>query len=262
MRSYRELITPDMAAELLRGGDHNRSLNQNWVTTLSRDMIAGRWKLTPQGIVLDEDGKLLDGQHRLSAVVRAKVPAEFWVTEGAPFEMFRYLDGGRSRSMYDRLKISGYDDPSQLAAISRKVYAWRSEQPWKMTKHPSRDELQEIIDKDSSLPDAAKFAHGWNSRPNPATAGFAWWLFTNIDAEDGIWFMERLRTGADLPENSGVWAVRDRLWRQSEQGRFQKTELTLAYVILGWNAYRDNRSVTRLSVRNPLTNENYPKPRR
>jgi hypothetical protein len=260
MESYRQVITPERATELLGTTEHNRSVMQNWVTTLSRDMVAGRWQLTPQGIILDEDGRLLDGQHRLSAVVRAKVPVEFWVTEGSPSEVFRYLDSGRSRTMYDRLTISGYPDATQLAAISRKVFAWKIGQPWKCKVVATRDELLEIIDNDPSVGEAAKFAHSWKSRPAPASAGFAWWLLTNVDAADGTWFMERLRNGTDLAENSGVWAVWDRLWRQQQPGKYQAPELTVAYMINGWNAQRESRSITRLMFRNPVSNENYPIP--
>lgn len=260
MKSYLEEITPDRAATLLRVNEFNRSLNQNWVATLSRDMAAGRWQVTPQGIILDDDGHLLDGQHRLSAVVRAGVPVKFWITEGAATEVFKHLDAGRSRSMNDRLKISGYADPSQLAAISRKVFGWNSGQPWSYNTTPTREELQEIIDKDPLLGDAAKFAHGWKSRPAPAVAGFMWWLLVSIDAEEGNWFMERLRNGTELAENSGVWAVYDRLWRQAQPGKFQKPQLTIAYMINGWNHQRDGKSVQRLYFKNPLSNENYPRP--
>lgn len=260
MESYLAEITPDRAAELLKDRDFNRSLNQNWVTTLSRDMKSGRWELTPQGIILAEDGRLLDGQHRMSAVVRAGIPVKFWVTEGAPIEIFKHLDTGRPRSMYDRLKISGYADPSQLAAISRKVFGWQNSQPWSSRTVPTREELQGVIDSDPLLADAARFAHGWRSRPAPATAGFVWWLFMRVDAEDANWFMERLRNGTELAENSGVWAAYDRLWRQATPGKFQKPELTVAYIISGWNAQRDGRKVQRLMFRNPLSNENYPIP--
>lgn len=260
MESYLEEVTPERAKDLLRTNDLNRSLNQNWVTTLARDMTAERWELTPQGIILAEDGSLLDGQHRLSAVVRAGLPVKFWVTKGAPAEIFKHLDTGRSRSMYDRLKISGYADAAQLASIARKVFAWQNGQPWSTKTVPTRDELQDIIDKDPLLADAAKFAHGWKSRPAPATAAFVWWLLMGVDTEDATWFMERLRNGTELAENSGVWAAYDRLWRQAQPGKFQKPQLTVAYIINGWNVQRDSRRVSRLMFKNPLSNENYPSP--
>src|SRR6266536_433774 len=130
MESYWEDITPARAAELLRTSKLNRSLNQNWVATLSRDMRSGHWVETPQGLVLDEQGNLLDGQHRLNAVRRADMTVRFWVTKGVPAKMFRHLDGGRGRSMADRLGIDRYSDATQLAAISRKVFAWQNNQPW------------------------------------------------------------------------------------------------------------------------------------
>jgi hypothetical protein len=262
MESYLEEITPDKAKELLRTVKDNRSLVQNYVTVLARDMSAERWYASPQGLVLDDQGNVLDGQHRLSAVVRAGVPVKFWVTRGVPRNAFKYLDAGRSRSMADRLRISGYADSTQLAAITRKVFAWEKGQPWSYTTVASRDDLQETIDKNPLLLEAAKFAHAWRSpsRLAPATAAFAWWLFMGMAEEEASWFMERLRTGTELPVDSGVWAVHDRLSRDPERGKYMKPQLTVAYMITGWNAQRDGRPVKRLMFRNPLTNDNYPVP--
>ncbi len=79
-------VSPAQAAEwLLRNHQDNRPVSDSRVTTFAADMAAGHWHLTHQGIAFDERGTLIDGQHRLRAVVEAGVEVELlccWVTGG------------------------------------------------------------------------------------------------------------------------------------------------------------------------------------
>src|SRR5678815_3587241 len=64
-----ELITPEVAQEMLNHNKGNRPVNWNQVEQYAAMMKAGEFKLTAQGIVLDKTGNLLTGQTRLWAVV-------------------------------------------------------------------------------------------------------------------------------------------------------------------------------------------------
>lgn len=75
-----EIVTPEKASEYLAQNKNNRRINSRHVELLMRDMKAGNWRLTHQGIAFDEYGNLLDGQHRLMACVLSKVPIETLVT--------------------------------------------------------------------------------------------------------------------------------------------------------------------------------------
>jgi hypothetical protein len=187
------------------------------------------------------------------------VPVTFWVTEGVPRDMFKHLDGGRPRKMSDRLKISGYQDTIQLAAVSRRIFYWQNGNPVAVGATPSREELQLVIDNDPLVVKAAWFAHSWEERrPSPATAGFAWWLFTGIDAGEATWYMEAIRTGANLEEGNAALTVRNRIIKDENL----KPAAMLAALIYGWNAYLEHRPLSRLVLPNPLKNENFPKVRK
>src|SRR5690349_1505768 len=103
-------VTPDMAARWLEGNTHNRPLNQAHVERLVKDMKAGRWQLTHQGLAFDDRGVLLDGQHRLWAVIEANVPVNFRVFFNEPPESRLVLDCGKRRSNLDILTLSGKVD--------------------------------------------------------------------------------------------------------------------------------------------------------
>jgi hypothetical protein len=78
MESYWEDITPAMAQAYLSRNAAGRSLNQNDVSRYARDMAADRWRETHQGIALTDDGWLVvvDGQHRMAAIIRACLPPD------------------------------------------------------------------------------------------------------------------------------------------------------------------------------------------
>ncbi|HOD81757.1 MAG: hypothetical protein BWX88_03432 [Planctomycetes bacterium ADurb.Bin126] len=99
-------VTPSMAARWLEGNTHNRPLNQGHVERLAREITAGRWRLTHQGIAFSPGGVLLDGQHRLWAIVMADVPVTIRVFFNEPAENVEYLDGGLLRSAADRMSLS------------------------------------------------------------------------------------------------------------------------------------------------------------
>ena len=66
-KSGKTLVTPEMAREWLTHNTHNRPVSRQYVEKYARDMRAGRWHYTNQGIGFDVNGVMTDGQHRLLA---------------------------------------------------------------------------------------------------------------------------------------------------------------------------------------------------
>lgn len=272
MESYWEDVTPEKAAEYLRGNAAGRSLNPNAVNMYARDMAAGRWQLTHQGLAFDEDGVLFDGQHRVNAVVRAGVTVRFWVTRGASRETFGAIDIGRGRSMADRFHIAGHEkDATQLAAVARKVTLWDAGHPWSRRLTPTREEIAQAFDAHPEIADAARFAHTWPGRRTlaPALAGFCWWLFSAVDSDDATYFMEALRTGANLERGDPILALRERLLadrgtgstaRASYAAGYQRQEVMLAMTIIAWNHYRKRSKITKIQLPSSMDDESFPRP--
>ncbi len=113
-------VTPEIATLWLRQNiERNRSLRQSEVARLAEEMKQGRWKLTPTGIVFDTDGKLIDGQHRLSAVVLSGCTIQFVVWHNVETDILNVLDTGRGRSLVDVLTVTqsvGADVPARNVA--------------------------------------------------------------------------------------------------------------------------------------------------
>lgn len=128
-------VTPKLAEEMLERNHLNtRPLNQRRVTQLADVMKAGKWVLTHQGIALDEDGNLIDGQHRLYAIIESQVGSiPLLVTRGLDAAAtFAKVDVGKVRSVADALAIAGFTNASLLGAALRMAFTYENStgRPW------------------------------------------------------------------------------------------------------------------------------------
>jgi hypothetical protein len=122
MKFTTKIITPEMAKEmLLSNTSANRKLDPAKVKKLAQQMKAGQFLLTHQGIAFDMDGRLLDGQHRLRAIVEAGVPVTMVVAEGSSPESFGVIDQGKPRDAASLLSMMrpGAKDVLRVAAAGR-----------------------------------------------------------------------------------------------------------------------------------------------
>jgi hypothetical protein len=108
------LMTPDSAQFHLIGQVKNRKLRKRHVDTLVRDIQRGDWHVSPAGIVLDEQGRLIDGQHRLTAILATGQSVPLFVWHGWPPAAQDVLDMGAARSVAEQLGLDGVGDSAKL----------------------------------------------------------------------------------------------------------------------------------------------------
>lgn len=139
-------ITPQLAREWLASNiANNRNINHTRVAAYARTMASNGWNLTHQGIAFDEFGKLIDGQHRLLAIIRADKPVTMMVTRGVPHKNGEFLciDLGYRRSDSNLLQISGIDDPVRKDMVSVVRSWWYHKKPG--GNRPTPAEVQDYI---------------------------------------------------------------------------------------------------------------------
>lgn len=118
-------VTPEMARDWLQNNFRNRPVSEETVTAYARDMKNKRWVPTHQGIAFNTRDELIDGQHRLYAIIKAACTVRMMVTFGLPSKIKGFdltvmdcVDRGRTRSVADQLKIQhGMLDATVIAAI-------------------------------------------------------------------------------------------------------------------------------------------------
>ena len=77
-----EIITPANAEAYLRNNAKHRKIKQKKVDEYVNEMKDGKWRLNGKVIIFDSNGRLLNGQHRLHAVVQSGVPLTILVVRG------------------------------------------------------------------------------------------------------------------------------------------------------------------------------------
>lgn len=130
MRSKVQKISPTRAAEMLSANTSNRPLSQTTVRSFAQAMGRGEWLVTHQGIAFDTAGVLVDGQHRLAAVIEAEVPVEMTVFTDVEPGTFDVVDTGKKRNAADVLAIEGEKSTTLLAAMVRTVWQYRNRPDW------------------------------------------------------------------------------------------------------------------------------------
>lgn len=113
------LMTPEMAKELLAKNTHNRNIRPQHLSKLIRDMKNDNYMITHQGIAISDTHVLIDGQHRLTAIVESNKAQWLLVTTGLPMKAQEEVDGTARRLAGDlgAIKDSGYG--SAKAAATR-----------------------------------------------------------------------------------------------------------------------------------------------
>lgn len=94
-----ETITPAKANQYLKTSIGNRNISKAVVNSYAVTMKRGEWMLNGESIVFDKEGHLINGHHRLHAIIQAEVPIETFVTRGVANEAFVTFDCGRHRTI-------------------------------------------------------------------------------------------------------------------------------------------------------------------
>ena len=100
-------ITPKKARELLSYNENNRALREKRINLYAAEMSSGNWKYNGVPIIIDENGELKDGQHRLKAVIKSNKTMKNTIIVQLPKDAANCYDIGAQRSVTDIAKLAG-----------------------------------------------------------------------------------------------------------------------------------------------------------
>lgn len=116
------IVDSECAAALLAASHVNRKLREGHLQKYMKQMQEGRFVWNGEPLIFDQGGRLLNGQHRLTAIVRTGVSCEMSISGGVSVEQFATMDTGAVRGGTDVLSIGGFNyRPNTLAASIRIV---------------------------------------------------------------------------------------------------------------------------------------------
>lgn len=114
------MVSPALAEEILKLNTNNRRLRPTVIDRYAEIIKSGKWEITPQGIVISNTGVLLDGQHRLLAIIKADAAVPMFIWSNVEEEVYKVLDRGIARTTADALREDR--DLTETAALLSDIY--------------------------------------------------------------------------------------------------------------------------------------------
>lgn len=251
-RSGQMTVTPEQAQRILAERNiRNRNLSSATVAKYARDMAAGNWLLNGDAVRFAADGTLLDGQHRLAAIIKAGCTIRTFVVWNLPVEAQATMDDGRKRTMANVLELDGRDAHSKtVASILRRAILLEKgviDGSGGGSAAPTKSEMQAYYVDHPDILSAAAVADQMRAtrgiRCAASTVGLAYLLCARRSQSDADEFFRMLRTGAGLTENHPALVLRNKLAIDGSTRLRTETGEALAWFFRAWNAYRAGRTV-------------------
>lgn len=247
-------VTPAQAEEWLGRNDRNRNKKEFKVEQFARDMRAGNWQMTAEPVKFAWDGKLLDGQNRLTALVRAGRTVRMMVVFGLTHESQDVMDTGAARTPGDSLQIHGFANAQALAAMAKLMVLWKTDRFYVDTaeQRVTHSEVQDFVRGNELAAFATAHCAGMRLTvlAPPSALAAAFYITAMVDHEAAQEFFARLSDGVGLPSGSPILAARQRM----QKIRNDKTKVTaigfVSLLIRTWNAWRAGRSMVTIPIFN------------
>lgn len=251
------IVNQSLASMMLERGIHNRSLRKAKIKTFMDAMINGRWKVNGESLKFNLNGELVDGFHRLTAFKKSGLESvKFTIFTNLTDEDASTLDSGSPRTPGDMVEFENGKN-SIMTATAIKIYHTLMDGRFGDVgstvrimsnydvKHyfiNNREKLEETISK-------AQRAYKQSGRIfAPGVFGGVLMFLSTIDKTDAEFFIDKLGTGSDLPYDSPILALRNKLLKI----RGTRIKLTqgdiLKLSIFAWNKFRENKRCTVLHI--------------
>jgi hypothetical protein len=256
------VISSRQAAQWLEAyNGPNRRLNEGQVLKFQADMESGRWHFEGAPIKISRTGKLLDGQHRLTALANTVPGMEipFLVIRGLDDDAQLYMDQGQIRTVGQQLSLRGVSNSSLCAAVGKLYLEWTRGRLFRSTSRgtTSKPEVTEWVLAHPDL--MAKLAEtNFQQVDAPASVVGAFTMAVlQISPSRAHRFIRQLVSGAGLQEGDPILALDRRLRNIRRSGvRISQREY-LAYFIKAWNAWIMGDRLQKIQL-SQLSEDNFP----
>lgn len=246
-------VTPEMALDWLTRNESNRTLRIYKVNDYVRDINSGHWTYSNDGICLAEDGRLLNGQHRLNAILEAGKPATLLVIKNMPPQAMVAMDRGTVRTTADLLKLDGYTNSNLLGAITKLVIVIESGRIYADSKswRATDSEITEFIDQNPIVEHIASYVSTVKAHVDcaPSVLGAVYWLIQEVNGTSlAEFYLDQLATRENEPSGSAVLAVDSRLRSiRRDRSSYPRRDF-VRLLVRGWNHYATDSRVTTLTM--------------
>lgn len=247
-------VTPELAEFWLTQNQSNRNIRRDIWKAYARDMAAGAWKLTAEPVKISPAGKLLDGQHRLHAIVNSGATVQMFVAYDVPEDAQAAMDSGSKRTASDALALRG-DSQTSLVAATARIALGVAYSPDSIGRYTATHaEIMAWVDDHPDVFDAAAFISNINSRVKgcrPSMATYALLMLSQIDRDQAYAFWSAVADQVgDYPGDPVVALARrfSEAYREREQLSYS-AQLSMIY--RAWNNRRGSKPMRIMRVNSP-----------
>ena len=259
---HRALITPEIAKKLLSRNVSNRKINPMRVLLYARQMKDNKWmEDIGDNIRFDTNGVLIDGQHRLLALIKSNTSYHFTIVEGIKPDAMNVIDTGKNRNAIDVFcieKVKYYNRVPSILAKYNLLKAGRKDQVMNV-KNTNAEYLAQYKKDPERWDDVAQKVNKWYTLIgriiDRSLIGGCYAYFQDYDKQLAFDFINQVCTGQNVT-NSVVFFLRNVLSKDSTSIRKMKATMKAAYMIKAFNYFAEGK--TPISLRYNPEREQFP----
>lgn len=243
-------VTPDLANRWLeKSNTHNRKRSEPRMRLYAGLMKDGQWAFTGETLKFEENNVLLDGQHRLAAVVKSGVGAWFIVIRGLSRDVFRWLDTPMVRNTKHMFDVEGRTHTALLSAACNVMYELLGMGLIRQRGMTHRD-ASDILEQHPKLPDFCSRAQKNDGLLIPSVRCVMEYITTRANADAAEMFWSALDSGAGLENGDAPLTLRNRLAVNAQRRAGRTRNEQMALVAHAWNAFCEGRKILKIQVVN------------
>lgn len=249
-------VTPELAKKWLHLNTENRPV-KTVVTAYANDMRLSRWLLNGEAIKFAgpayEPTKLLDGQNRLHAVIKANVTVKLAVAFNVQPGAQSTMDSGVKRSVADALAISGIKNSTTVAAAGALALRVQLGRLNGGTVDATNAAIEAFIYDNPSLIDSGNIARLYAHRTDvpPGTVTYTHWVLSRIDADAATDFWRAAAEKTGLVAGDPVIALTERFAEARRSRERIPVPGALSAIYRAWNYRRSGKSLRLIRINAP-----------
>jgi len=243
-----EVVTPEMARRWLDPEINKtyRRLKPVVVRKYIADMSDAHWIFNGDSLKFDTNGKLLDGQHRLHAVIAMGRPVDFLIVRNLHPDAYLTIDIGARRTVGDMMQRSGSKQSTAAGAAAKVLYWFETGQALDFNAIYSTAQL---IDTYKEHPALEEFVAHYVNSPirRKLLAGFAWPVVAYVASRrypvEWDAFQQAVAEGSDLSKGDPRHALREWLLNRASRKRQVRNDERFNIFAKAWNAHIGGRAL-------------------
>lgn len=257
-------ITPQVAAAVLttRNGG-NRHISPTKAMQATHDVANGNFVLNGETMIFSNEGKLLDGQHRLSAVVAGGKAIVSAVSLGMIPESADTVDQGKTRSARDVMARNGYANSNELGSVGRflRGYYEGDGTNFGRVAEYSATEVIDWVDNNPRIHDivawAALLKHSAIGIVTATQMALARAILAPHYGDQHVTdFLERVAFGDNITKSHAAYTVRTKLTNErrllAKERKRISNPVGVELLMRGYLAHYHKRSLTAMKTKNAL----------